>query len=151
MEELLEVVQFHLPRYENTVKICKSSPAQVNPSDLTFAMKFAAIYLFIKVKGSCPMTYQYLTGDMIAAATVLCKSNANDNRRISRFVLAIYRRYISETSHRLANVKTINHRDISTIFAISRRDIALVRLRCNDISQSKTIYHHDISLQRSSL
>ena len=68
MEELLEVVKFHLPRYENTVKICKSSPAQVNPSDLTFATKFVAMYLFIKVKGSRPMTYQYLTVDMIAAA-----------------------------------------------------------------------------------
>ena len=86
--------------------------------------------------------------------TVLCKSNANDNQRISRFVLAIYRRYISETSHGLPNVKTINHRDIGTIFAISPRDrgdIILARLRCNDISQSRTIYHHDISLQRSSL
>ena len=76
--------------------------------------------------------------------TVLCKSNANDNRRISRFVLAIYRRYISETSRGLPNVKTINHRDIGTIFAISRRDIVLARLPCNDISQSKryitTIY-----------
>ena len=76
--------------------------------------------------------------------TVLCKSNANDYRRISRFFLAIYRRYISETSHGLTNVKTINHRDISIIFAISRRDIVLARLRCNDISQSKryitTIY-----------
>ena len=51
MEELLEVVKFHLPRYENTVKICKSSPAQVNPSDLTFATKFVAMYLFIKLKG----------------------------------------------------------------------------------------------------
>ena len=68
MEELLEVVKFHLPRYENTVKICKSSPAQVNPSDLTFATKFVAVYLFIKVKGSRPMTYQYLTVDMIATA-----------------------------------------------------------------------------------
>ena len=83
--------------------------------------------------------------------TVLCKSNANDNRRISRFVLAIYCRYISETSHGLPNVETINHRDISTIFAISPWDIVLARLRCNDISQSRTIYHHDISLQRSSL
>ena len=83
--------------------------------------------------------------------TVLCKSNANDNRRISRFVLAIYRRYISETSHGLPNVKTINHRDIGTIFAISPRDIVLARYRCNDISQSRTIYHHDISLQWSSL
>ena len=68
MEELLDVVKFHLPRYENTVKICKSSPAQVNPSDLTFASKFVAVYLFIKVKGSRPMTYQYLTLDMIATA-----------------------------------------------------------------------------------
>ncbi|KAL9982723.1 hypothetical protein ACROYT_G004806 [Oculina patagonica] len=68
MEELLEVVKFHLPRYENTVKMCKTSPAQVNPSDLTFATKFVAMYLFIKVKGSRPMTYQYLTVDMIATA-----------------------------------------------------------------------------------
>ena len=68
MEELLEVVKFHLPRYENTVKVCKTSPAQVNPSDLTFATKFVAMYLFIKVKGSRPMTYQYLTVDMIATA-----------------------------------------------------------------------------------
>ena len=68
MEELLEVVKFHLPRYENTVKICKSNPARVNPSDLTFPTKFVAVYLFIKVKGSRPMTYQYLTVDMIATA-----------------------------------------------------------------------------------
>ena len=68
MEELLEVMKFHLPRYENTVKICKSSPAQVYPSDLTFATRFVAMYLFIKVKGSHPMTYQYLTVDMIARA-----------------------------------------------------------------------------------
>ena len=68
MEEFLEVVKFHLPRYENTVKICKSSPAQVNPLDLTFATKFVAMYLFIKVKGSRPMTYQYLKVDMIDTA-----------------------------------------------------------------------------------
>ena len=49
-----------LPRYENTVKICKSSPA--------FATKFVAMYVFIKVKGSRSTTYQYLTVDMIATA-----------------------------------------------------------------------------------
>ena len=68
MEKLLKVVKFHLPRYETTVKISKSSLTQVNPSDLTFATKFVALYLLIKVKGSCPMTYQYLTVDMIATA-----------------------------------------------------------------------------------
>ena len=47
MEKLLEVVKFHLPRYENIVRICKSSPTQVNPSDLKFAMKFVAMYLSI--------------------------------------------------------------------------------------------------------
>ena len=72
--------------------------------------------------------------------TVLCKSNANDNRHISRFVLAIYRCYINETLHGLPNVKTINQRDIGAIFAISRRDIVLASLCRNDISQSKTIY-----------
>jgi len=68
MEELLEVVTFHLPRYENTVKTCKTIPGQVNPSDLTFATKFVAVYLFIKVKGSRPTTYQYLTVDMVTTA-----------------------------------------------------------------------------------
>ena len=68
MEELLEVVTFHLPGYENTVKTCKTIPGQVNPSDLTFATKFVAVYLFIKVKGSRPMTYQYLTVDMVRTA-----------------------------------------------------------------------------------
>ena len=68
MEELLEMVKIHLLRYKNTVKIYKSSLTQVNPSDLTYGTKFVAIYLFIKVKGSHPMTYQYLTLDMIATA-----------------------------------------------------------------------------------
>ena len=68
MEELLEVVSFHLPRYERTVEMCQNDPGQVKPSDLTFETKFLTTYLFIKVKGSCPMTYQYLTVDIVSAA-----------------------------------------------------------------------------------
>ena len=68
MEELLEVVKFHLPRYENAVKTCKTIPGQVNPLDLTFATKFVAVHLFIKVKGSRPMPYQYFAVDMVRAA-----------------------------------------------------------------------------------
>ena len=52
MEELLEVVTFHLPCYENTVKRWKTHPGQLNPSDLTFITKFLAMFVFIKVKGS---------------------------------------------------------------------------------------------------
>ena len=68
MEELLEVVSFHLPCCEQTVKTSQIHPGQVNPSDLTFATKFLATYLFIKVKGLRPMTYQYLTVEMVKAA-----------------------------------------------------------------------------------
>ena len=68
MEELLQVVTFHLPHFEDTVKTCKNCPGQVNPSDLTFATRFVLMYLFIKLKGPRPMTYQYLTVDMVSAA-----------------------------------------------------------------------------------
>ena len=47
MEELLEVVSFDLPRYEQTAKTCQDHPGQVNPSDLKFARKFLGTYLFI--------------------------------------------------------------------------------------------------------
>ena len=40
MEELLEVVSFHLPRYEQTVKTCQNDPSQVNPSDLNLQQNF---------------------------------------------------------------------------------------------------------------
>ena len=68
MEELLEVVSFHLPRYEQTVKTCQNDPGQVNPTDLTFATKFLATFLFMKVKGSRLMIYQYLTVEMVKTA-----------------------------------------------------------------------------------
>ena len=67
MEELLEVVSFHLPRYEATVKACQNDRGQVNPSDLTFATKVLATYLFIKFKGSRPMIHQYLAVEMVKA------------------------------------------------------------------------------------
>ena len=68
MKELLQVMTFHLPRFENTIKACKNCPGQVNPSVLTFATRFVLIYLFNKVKALHPMTYQYLTVHMVNAA-----------------------------------------------------------------------------------
>ena len=68
LEELLEVVACYLPRYENVLKTCKDKPATVSPLELSFATKFLAVYLFIKVKGSHPMTYQFLTVDMVRTA-----------------------------------------------------------------------------------
>ena len=68
LEELLEVVGRYLPRYESVLKSCKEKPGAVLPIDLSFATKFLAVYLFIKVKGSRPMTYQYLTVEMVNKA-----------------------------------------------------------------------------------
>lgn len=68
LEELLEVVGRYLPRYESVLKSCKDKPGTVLPLDLSFATKFLAVYLFIKVKGSRPMTYQYLTVEMVNKA-----------------------------------------------------------------------------------
>ena len=61
LEELLEAVAHYLPRYESVLKACKDRPCDVSPLDLSFPTKFLALYLFIKVKGSRPMTYHYLT------------------------------------------------------------------------------------------
>ena len=71
LEQLLEAVARYLPRYESVLKTCKERPRAASPLDLSFATKFLALYLFIKVKGSRPMTYQYLTVDMVQ------KSKAN--------------------------------------------------------------------------
>ena len=68
LEELLEVMGRYLPRYEDVLKSCKDTPGTVSPLDLSFATKFLAVYLFIKVKGSRPMTYQYLTVKMVNRA-----------------------------------------------------------------------------------
>ena len=68
LEELLEVVARYLPPYENVLKTCKDKPASVSPLELSFATKFLAVYLFIKVKGSRPMTYQFLTVEMVHTA-----------------------------------------------------------------------------------
>ena len=68
LDELLQVVSKNLPRFESVLKICKEKPGEVPPSALSFATKFLAVFLFIKVKGSRPMTYQHLTVDMVEAA-----------------------------------------------------------------------------------
>ena len=47
------------------LKSCKEKSGAVLPIDLSFATTFLAVYLFIKVKGSRPMTYQYLTVEMV--------------------------------------------------------------------------------------
>ena len=68
MEELQSVIPFHIQRYKDILNDCKNDKDNVRPAEISFATKFIATYLFIKVKGTRPMTYQYLTLDMIKQA-----------------------------------------------------------------------------------
>ena len=69
IKELQQVIPYHLPRYKKVIELCKSeSTSSVSCSDLTFATRFIATFLFLRVKGTRPMTYQFLTVHMLKKA-----------------------------------------------------------------------------------
>ena len=43
-------------------------PDTVSSLEMSFSTRFVAVFLFIRVKGSRPITYQYLTIEMVEAA-----------------------------------------------------------------------------------
>ena len=62
LEELEKVVPFHLERFNEVIKKCTIFPLHDVPLvDLTFATRFLAVFLFLRVQGSRPMTFQFLT------------------------------------------------------------------------------------------
>ena len=68
IEELQTVIPFHREHFEDILNRCKESPSSILSSELTFATRYLAVFLFIEVKGTRPMTYQYLTVDMCEKA-----------------------------------------------------------------------------------
>ena len=68
VKELQTVIPFHSEHFRNILGKCKTAPATISPADLTFATHFIATVLFIRVKGTRPMTYQYLTAGMFYKA-----------------------------------------------------------------------------------
>ena len=65
LEELQQVIPYHFPRYTEVLQKCKKElNSDVPFHDLTFATRFFSVYLFVQVKGSRPMKYQYLTVTM---------------------------------------------------------------------------------------
>ena len=57
MENLQSVIPFHLEHYKSTLNTCHKFPSTVTSTDLTFTTRFVAVYLFLNVKGTRPMTY----------------------------------------------------------------------------------------------
>ena len=68
IEELQSVVPLHKDCFENILSKCKESPSSVLSSELTFATRYLAVFHFVEVKGTRPMTYQYLTVEMCEKA-----------------------------------------------------------------------------------
>ena len=61
-------IPFHREHFEDILNRCKESLSSILSSELTFATRYLAVFLFIEVKGTRPMTYQYLTVDMCEKA-----------------------------------------------------------------------------------
>ena len=69
LQDLQKVIPFHLERYKKILDLCKSDGgSSVTPADLTFATRFITTFLFLRVKGTRPMTYQFLTMEMLRHA-----------------------------------------------------------------------------------
>ena len=68
LSEVQSVIPFHMERYESVLQNCMTCPSSVRPGDVTFATRFVAAYMFLKVKSCRPMTYQHLTLRMFESA-----------------------------------------------------------------------------------
>lgn len=64
LEDMETVIPFHLPKFKKVVECCRDNSGDVSPSDLTFATRFVTTLLFLKVKCTRPMTFQYFTIEM---------------------------------------------------------------------------------------
>ena len=68
LAELQTVIPFHVPRYKIILDECKNKSPVVSATNLTFATRFLAVFMFFKVKGCRPMTYLHLTVSMFESA-----------------------------------------------------------------------------------
>ena len=66
LADLQKVLPFHEERFKQVTKLAKGNA--VIPHDLTFATSFLVAVLFLKIKGSRPMTFQFLTVEMMRSA-----------------------------------------------------------------------------------
>ena len=66
--EMEEVIPYHTPKYKYVIEKCQSEEGCPTISHLAFATRFIATFLFLRVKCTRPMTYQYITLDMVQNA-----------------------------------------------------------------------------------
>ena len=70
LEELEKVVPFHAPKFQEIYESTKNEMTLPSLNDLAFASRFIVTYLFLRVKCSRPMTFQYMTLEMVEQAKI---------------------------------------------------------------------------------
>ena len=68
ISEMEKVVPYHIDRYKLIVSKSMDSDNRPMRSELAFATRFIATFLFLRVKCSRPMTYQFITVSMVEKA-----------------------------------------------------------------------------------
>ena len=66
-DEMKQVIPYHEHSFEEVLNLCKNKEVVAPPHKLSFATAFVTSLLFLEVKASRPMTYQYLTLKMVEA------------------------------------------------------------------------------------
>ena len=66
ISDMEKVVPYHIDRYKSIVTKSINSEDRPTRSELAFATRFIVTFLFLRVKCSRPMTYQFITVDMVA-------------------------------------------------------------------------------------
>ena len=70
VEEMERVIPYHTPKYKYVLDQCQKEDGNPTVSHLAFCTRFIATFLFLRVKCTRPMTYQYITLQMVDNAKV---------------------------------------------------------------------------------
>ena len=70
IEEMEKVIPYHTSTYQGFLKICQEGNTSPTKSQIAFATRFIITFLFLRVKWTRPMSYQYLTVKMFGKAKV---------------------------------------------------------------------------------
>ena len=70
MEEMQTVIPYHTPKYEYVLRKCNAGQETPSASELSFATRYMVTFLFLRVKCTRPMTYKFMTLQMLEEAKV---------------------------------------------------------------------------------
>lgn len=70
LEDMENVVPFHIGKFKQIIEQCKNPTPLPSKRELSFCTRFMTTFLFLRVKCSRPMTFQFLTLPMINKARV---------------------------------------------------------------------------------